>query len=252
MDMKSRIIALAVIPMLSLLSAATMGAEIPIDNIDISANEIAPQTGELKNQNACPDGTYFKNFTPGLTNGSDGGLSTVDIVVDGKLVPMTIEWGPRGALPENSFGFSLDGAYALEVGVTTNTNNFTYDYRTRNATSPVQSDSNLNKLEQEFIDAGEVIADVNHLDLCLAALDDKAPTVSITEPVNGGTVSGDVTIIAVITDNEDLGGEAGGGGDHYHRKRARRHAGCWADIGADHLRADQFGRWYPVHIHMDF
>ena len=205
MGIRKRSIALAGLPVLSLLTSMAMAAEIPLTDIDSSAIGVAPEGGELKNQNACPDGTYFKNFVPGLTNGSGGGTSTIPIVVDGKTVDMTIEWGPNGTLPENSFGFSLDGAYALEIGVTTNTNKFTYDYRslaTAVPPAPVQSDSNLNKLKQALLDAGEVIADVNHLDLCLAGLDSEDPFVRIDEPTEGASVSGFVTIKATITDNE--------------------------------------------------
>lgn len=212
--MKSPLFTMAGLPAMALLTTAAFAAEIPIEQIDVSANGTPAMAGELKNQNACPDGTYLKNFLPGLTNGTNGGSTTVPIVVDGKAVDMTIEWGPlperadppRAALPENSFGFSLEGesAYALEFGVTTNTNNFTYDYR--GPLAPVQSDSNLNKLIDELLDAGEVIADVNHLDLCLAGLDSDEPEVGIrVEPtIDGTTVSGIISIIATVTDESPV------------------------------------------------
>ena len=203
MGKRTRWIALAGMPALSLLTSMALAAEIPLTDIDNSAIGVTPEAGELKNQNDCRGGTYFKNFVPGLTNGSGGGTSTVPIIVDGKAADITIEWGPSDELPENSFGFSLNGAYALEVGVTTNTNNFTYDYRS-DAVMPVMNDSNLNKLRDDLIAAGEVIADVNHLDLCLAGLDEVDPFVSIDAPPSGATVSGIVNIVATIRDNEGL------------------------------------------------
>jgi hypothetical protein len=210
MDIKKKLFALAVTPVLSLLAAVTYAAEIPIDDIDFSANGTEPATGILKNQNDCPDGEFFKNVSPGLTNGSLGGTTVVDFLIDGKNVAMTITWGPDIAysLPENSFAFSIAGGYAQEIGVTTNTNTFTYDYRYLNTTSPlvpgapVQADSELNKLDDVLLAQGEVIADVNHLDLCLATLDEDGPVVTITSPADGADVSGDVSIVATIRDEE--------------------------------------------------
>ena len=125
----------------------------------------------------------------------------------GEPAAISITWGPLpppDELRENTFGFSLDGAYAQEIGVTTNTNTFTYDYRLLNATAPVQEDSDLNKLNDAGLELFGAIADVNHLDLCLAAADDEVPFISIDAPLDGAEVSGDVRIIATIRDDSGL------------------------------------------------
>ena len=203
MDMKKSLLGLVGIPVLSLFAAVTFSAEIPIEYIDDSANGITPQEGLLKNAADCPDGVFFKNFTPGLTNGSDGGSATVALDLGGEPAAITITWGPLpppDELPENTFGFSLDGAYAQEIGVTTNTNTFTYDYRLLNATAPVQEDSDLNKLNDAGLELFGAIADVNHLDLCLAAADDEVPFISIDAPLDGAEVSGDVLSLIHISE----------------------------------------------------
>jgi len=196
MDMKTKLFALAGMPVLSLLVAAAFAGETPLTDYDDSANGTPPLEGILKNRNDCPDGTFFKNVYPSLTNGTPGGSTTIDFNVEGEIVPMIVTWNT-----DNSFGFEISGGYAQEVGVTVDTNNFTYDYRTLNATAPVQGDGGLNKL----LAAGAIASDVNHLDLCLVALDTENPFVRIDEPSDGDSVSGeDVSIIATITDNEGL------------------------------------------------
>ena len=193
--MKIRLFSLAIMPALSLLAAVTLADETPLIDYEASANGTPPTAGLLKNQNDCRDGTFFKNEYPSLTNGGPGGSKTIDFTVEGKIVPMTVTWGS-----DNSFEFTISGGYAQEVGVTVDTNNFTYNYRTLNATAPVQGDARLNKL----LAAGAISSDVNHLDLCLVALDSEDPVVTIDSPSTGDSVSGIVSIIATITDNEGL------------------------------------------------
>lgn len=196
MNMKTRLFALVWMPVLSLLTAVTLAGETPLTDYDVSANGTPPLTGLLKNRNDCPDGTFFKNAYPSLTNGTPGGSTTIDFNVEGKIVAMTVTWES-----DNSFGFDISGGYAQEVGVTVDTNNFTYEYRLPNEAAPVQGDQGLNKL----LAAGAIASDVNHLDLCLVALDSEDPVVTIDSPADGDTVSGDeVSIIATITDNVGL------------------------------------------------
>jgi hypothetical protein len=196
MDRKTKLFALAAMPVLSLLTSVTLAGETNLDDYDVSANGTPPLAGLLKNRNDCPDGTFFKNAYPSLTNGTPGGSATIDFNVDGQIVSMTVTWSG-----DNSFGFTISGGYAQEIGVTVDTNTFTYDYRTLNATDPVLDDQRLNKLLAD----GAIAGDVNHLDLCLVALDTEDPVVTITAPSDGGNVSGDaVEIIATITDNEGL------------------------------------------------
>src|SRR5210317_448195 len=193
--MKMRLFSLAIMPVLSLLAAVTLADETPLTDYEVSANGTPPTAGLLKIQNDCRDGAFFKNEYPSLTNGGLGGSKTIDFNIEGKVVPMTVTWGS-----DNSFEFAISGGYAQEVGVTVDTNNFTYNYRPLNATAPVQGDANLNKL----LAAGATASDVNHLDLCLVALDTEDPVVSITAPAVGESVSGIVSIIATVTDNEGL------------------------------------------------
>jgi len=195
MDMKTKLFALAGMPVLSLLTVVTLAGETPLSDYDNSANETPPSEGILKNRNDCPDGTFFKNVYPSLTNGTLGSSMTIDFNVEGEIVPMTVTWEP-----DNSFWFEITGGYAQEVGVTVDTNNFTYDYRTLNATAPVQGDQRLNKL----LVALAIASDVNHLDLCLVALDSEKPVVTIDSPADEDTVSGIVSIIATVTDNVGL------------------------------------------------
>ena len=193
--MSIRMFSLAGMPALSLLAVSVFAGETPLTDYDVSANGTPPIQGLLKNQNDCQDGTFFKNEYPSLTNGGDPGSKTIDFNVEGKIVSMAVTWAE-----DNSFSFDISGGFAQEVGVTVDTNTFTYDYRPLNATAPVQGDANLNKL----LAAGAIASDVNHLDLCLVALDSEDPVVSITAPTVGDSVSGIVSIIATITDNEGL------------------------------------------------
>jgi hypothetical protein len=199
--MKTRLFALAWMPVLGLLTAVTLAGETPVEDYYFSANGTAPLDGILKSQNDCPDGTFFKNAYPSLTNGTPGGSTTIDFNVEGKIVPMTVTWEK-----DNSFYFEISGGYAQEVGLTVDTNNFTYNYRPLNEAEPVpvpvQGDQRLNKL----LDASPNVraGDVNHLDLCLVALDDEHPDVTITSPADGSFISGIVSIIATITDNIEL------------------------------------------------
>ncbi len=187
MDMKTKLFALAWMPVLGLLTAVTLAGETELPN---DSDNATPEAGIIKNRNQCPSGTtFFKNAFPSLTNGTPGGSTTIDFTVEGKIVPMTVTWAAN-----NSFAFVIDGGVAHKVGVTVDTNNFVYTYST-----PVQVDANLNAYSD-----GTVSADANHLDLCLATLDDENPFVSIDSPADGDTVSGIVSIIATVTDNAGL------------------------------------------------
>ena len=104
MDMKKRFFALAWMPVLGLLTAVTLAGETPLELYDDSANGTPPLPGLLKNRNDCPDGTFFKNAYPSLTNGSLDGSTTIDFIVEGKIVPMTVTWES-----DNSFGFEISG-----------------------------------------------------------------------------------------------------------------------------------------------
>ena len=185
MDMKTRLFALAWMPVLGLLTAVTLAGETNLP--DDSINGAIAADGIIKNRNECPSGTtFFKNEFPSLTNGTPGGDTTIEFTVEGKIVPMTITWEAN-----NSFGFELEGGVAHLVGVTVGTNNFIYDYTGMLAKGG--ADTELNYY------GGAAAADVNHLDLCLATLDSEAPLVTITKPAAGKTVSGTVIIMATVT-----------------------------------------------------
>lgn len=189
MDMKTRLFALAWMPALGLLTVVTLAGEADLPN---DSDNATPEAGIIKNRNQCPSGTtFFKNEFPSLTNGTPAGSTTIDFTVEGKIVPMTVTWASN-----NSFGFELDGGVAHKVGVTVDTNNFIYDYT--GMLPKGRADTELNYY------GGAAAADVNHLDLCLATVDDENPVVTITSPADGDTVSGIVSIIATVTDDVGL------------------------------------------------
>lgn len=198
--MKNVSIRVGAITIALLMASAAFGAERPIGDYDPSSNGFYPEVGNLKNQNACPDGTaFFKNVAPGLTNGSGGSPvpTTIDFAIDGEIVTMSISWDA-----DNSFGFNLTGGVAHIVGVTSDTNNLLYDYvdfyPPPSTDPPVFSDENLNSI----VDA----ADVNHLDLCLAVVDTTPPSIIFISPLQGDTVlSGTVTVHVEVTDDSGLG-----------------------------------------------
>ncbi len=179
---------------LSLLTSLAFGDARPIEDYEASSNGVYPEDGILKVSEDCPAGTTFiKNAFPSLTNGQGGSVvpaeETYFITLGSDTVPVTVRiiWTET-----NSFAFQIDNGAAHIVGVTSGTNNLLYDY----TAAPVSADGGLNNI----VDA----ADVNHLDLCLAAVDDadtEAPTVTISEPSSGTTVAGVVTVKATVTDN---------------------------------------------------
>ena len=60
MAIKKRLLALVGMPALSLFAAVALAAEIPIDDIDVSANGTTPKDGELKNQADRYDGRLVR------------------------------------------------------------------------------------------------------------------------------------------------------------------------------------------------
>lgn len=189
MDMKTRLIALAGLPLLSLLTAVTFAAEADLPD---DSDNATPEAGIIKNRNQCPSGTtFFKNVFPSLTNGVPGGSTSIVFDVDGEDVAMTVTWNA-----DNSFGFEIDGGIAPKVGVTVDTNNFIYSYA-----GNVQADANLNAYSD-----GTAAGDVNHLDLCLSVYspDVESPVVTIDSPLDGDSVSGIVIVSATVTDNAEL------------------------------------------------
>lgn len=191
MDKNKRMFALAWMPVLSLFTAVTLAdvSGLPLK----SGSETQAELGQIKNRNHCPSGTtFFKNKFPSLTNGNPGGSTTIDFTVESKSVPMTVTWASN-----NSFGFVIDGGVAHKMGVTVDTNNFIYDYT--GSLSDGRADTELN-----FYGGGTIADDVNHLDICLATVDDENPVVTITSPADGDTVSGIVSIVATVSDNSGL------------------------------------------------
>jgi len=179
---------------LSLLTSVAFGDARPIGDYEASSNGVYPVEGILKRSRDCPAGTAFiKNAFPSLTNGPVGSVvpkeETYFINLGSDTVPVTVRiiWDEF-----NSFAFQIDRGVAHIVGVTSDTNNLLYDY----TAAPVSADGGLNSIPDA--------ADVNHLDLCLAAVDDadtQPPTVTISEPSGGTTVTGLVTVKATVTDN---------------------------------------------------
>ena len=185
--MRTRIIALAGMLVLSLVTSATLAAERPIGDYEPSfPGGVNPVDGILKDQNDCPEGTaFFKNQFPGLTNGPGGSFAQLTYPIDGTDVTFQVFWAA-----DNSFNFQVLGGVAHVVGVTSDTNNLLYDYVNFSGT-PVSGDGNLNKISNA--------ADVNHLDFCLTV--DAAPQVVITTPTANQIVSGTIAVEATVTDD---------------------------------------------------
>jgi len=198
MDMKKRLFALAAVPVLSLLTAVALADVSGPPNVTGIVGITADFPDQIKNRNECDGATFFKNVFPSLTNGTPGGSETLDFTVDGKTVSMTVTWDI-----DNSFFFEVFDGYTKKVGVTVDQNYFVYDFTGRVADGIV--DSRFTDTELNYY-GGEIADDINHLDLCLETLDTAVPEVSIrVEPSSDGTtVSGDVDVIATVTDESGL------------------------------------------------
>ena len=195
--MRKTLVALASMPVLSLITAIALADVSGIPNP--SGNGIVPTEGEIKNRNQCDGAAFFKNVFPSLTNGGPGGSDFVDLTVDGETVRVEVTW-----YAENYFSFATNGAYLKKVGVTVDRNNFIFDY-TGNELDGI-ADTQLNYYTDSITGVVLSADDVNHLDLCVVTVDGDAPDVGeirVEPSSDGTTVSGEITISTDITDESD-------------------------------------------------
>lgn len=197
--MKRALFALAGLPVLCLFTAVALAGD--LDTPDLSEQQLLQNSiestitdpGIIKNKNQCldPDAAFFKNEFPALTNGTGSGCKTVVLPVGDKNIPMKVCWGPDNAfefsLGVNEDGSSGDGGAIVRLGVSVDTNDWIYEYKT-----PVVADKKLN-----FYSDGTPAGDVAHLDVCVVEVDTIKPTITFEFPQDGGTVSGDEITVEV-------------------------------------------------------
>ena len=182
--------------MLSLLtSVAFAGKTDPSDKyLDSEFGTVT--SGVIKALRDCPAGTdaFFKNVNPFISGGPGGNPGELQwdetFLVDGSDVMLTVYWRD-----DNSFRFNVDGGVAYAIGAEVDSDKLIYEY----GGSAVFADSGLNVLE-----SGADSAAVNHLDLCLSLVDATAPVIEFVAPLDGGTVSGAITVIVTATDESGV------------------------------------------------
>lgn len=191
---------------LSLLTSVAWAGAVDLgDYAQTSPVGLFPEPGILKKQGDCPEGTAFiKNAFPALTNGPGGSVvpaeETYFITLGSDTVPVTVRiiWSEL-----NSFAFQIENGVAYIVAVTSDTNNFLYDY----TAAPANADGELNSLVQPDPAPPVLLAaaDVNHLDLCLAAA--APPSITILSPLDTDpptVVSGAEIVTATVTDDIEV------------------------------------------------
>ena len=202
MDIKSRLVALVLLPALSLFASDALAGKTVFDpaakyapSAELSLGNGVLADGVIKK---CTTGTLIRNFNPFISGGGDPVALSETFVIDGEEVVLTVTWDPT----DNSFVYQLgdvdsDGnvigkaGLMYEIGVENNSEKFIYKYN-----DPVLSDENLNVLL-----AGGTSEKVNHLDACITPADAVAPDVSIrVVPSDGDIIFGDVEVIITVFD----------------------------------------------------
>jgi hypothetical protein len=197
MDMKKQLFSLAGMLVLSLLTSVTFaGKEDPATKyLPSDPGGITPRSGVIKFLRDCPVGTdaLFKNVSPFISGGPGGTPGETywsgTFPVDGSEVTLDVYWRD-----DNSYRFEASGGVVWAVGPEVDADKLIYEYG-----SPVFADGGHNVL-----DAGGDSAAVNHLDLCLSLADTTKPVIVFDPPLNGETVSGDVTVTVKVTDESGL------------------------------------------------
>jgi len=197
MDMKKRLFALAGMLTLSLLTSVTFAGKVdPATKYDPSDPEqIEPRSGVIKFLRDCPVGTdaFFKNVNPFISGGPGGEDGETfwrgTFPVDGSEVTLDVYWKD-----DNSYRFEAFDGVVWAVGPEVDSDKLIYEYST-----PVFADGGHNVLKSDGDSAG-----VNHLDLCLSLVDTTKPVIVFLTPLDGETVSGDVTVKVKVTDESGL------------------------------------------------
>lgn len=197
MQVKHRLFALAVVPVLSLFTAVTLAAKPgpdPVANYAPSDESGSITSGVIRR---CTSGTLFKNVNPFISGGNPGVFPVTNseiFLVDGEEIELTVSWEENNSF-SYGFGASKEGQMH-EIGVENNSDKIIYKYD-----SPVLADGRLNVLL-----AGGSADKANHIDICISPVDvqvdNTAPVVSIrvVPSDDGTTVAGTVSIIATIID----------------------------------------------------
>lgn len=217
MDIKSRLVALVLLPALSLFASNALAGKtvfVPAEKYAPSVQLAEPiENGELAPGvvKKCPEGSdLFRNVDPFISGGNpDFPVERSEtFVVDGKEILLTVIWQSDNSF-EYKFG-ELDAEGNLTkaglmhtLGLENSNEKFIYDYE-----FPVQTDQELNKLL-----IGGTSEKANHIDICISPLDTIEPVVNIRlEPysedggetflgtVDGTTVSGKINILANVED----------------------------------------------------
>ena len=197
MQVKHRLFALAVVPVLSLFTAVALAAKPGPDPAEKYApsDEIFAGNGEIVSGviKKCTTGTLFKNVNPFISGGNPDDFPVVraeSFFVDGKEIELVVSWEANNSF-SYGFGASKEGLMH-QVGVENNSDKIIYKYN-----SPVLADGGLNVLL-----AGGTTEKANHIDICISPVDAVDPDVSIrVVPSSEGTVFGTVSIIATIIDD---------------------------------------------------
>jgi hypothetical protein len=207
MQVKHRLFALAVVPVLSLFTAVAIAAKPGPDPAEKYApsDEIFAGNGEIVSGviKKCTTGTLFKNVNPFISGGNPDDFPVVrpeSFFVDGQEIELVVSWEADNSF-SYGFGASKEGLMH-QVGVENNSDKIIYKY---DSDSPVLADGGLNVLL-----AGGTADKANHIDICISPVDAVDPDVSIrvvpsTDDGTTTTVAGIVSIIATIIDESRPG-----------------------------------------------
>jgi len=194
--MKTKIIALAGMLVLSLLTSVTLaGKAVPVEEKYDDSEFGTVTSGVIKSLRNCPVGTdaFFKNVNPFISGGPGGNPGELQwdgtFVIDGTPVTLSVWWKD-----DNSFRYEAVGVLVTKIGAEVDSDKLIYEYA-----SPVFKDSGLNVLQEPEVDS----AAVNHLDLCLALVDTTPPVIEFVSPEDTdppAQVLGEVTVTVTVTD----------------------------------------------------
>ena len=182
--------------------------------IQPTGSGVVPIQGGVLRGN-CPAGTTeFKDQFPSLTDGPVGGTTSKTYSVFNEAtqeyvaVTVNLKWyGPGNGKsdPDNSVDFKITSGVAPKFFVKAGLAELLYEYSGCIGLAPgvdpapnCTADTGLNRRDFGAQDA-------SHIDMCLAAFPDTTPPdVTITEPADGATVSGVVSVKATVSDNVEL------------------------------------------------